>query len=887
MALHGGGSYRCRSRQEITMRAAAVGYTAVGMLLSLSAPVLHAQCSDGTPPPCGAHIVARPAVNIPSPSARARRFLVLPFRNVTRLNQHDWLVEGSTTMLSEALGRWQGVTVVPDEKLYPALKRAGVTPGSVIGATQVRRISEETGGWTAISGEVIATGGRVRITARAWDVPTNRELVRTASEVPATGDVRLAYDSVGLSLLRSAGLDSVTPDLAGVTTRNLDAYQSYLRGLAHLRRSEVKLALADFQASVRADSTFALGWARLAETQSATEPAEIFNPMSKSAQYAARAVGLSAKLPPRQRQLVRAIESAFRAQFTETRAALEGLVAADSADLDAMQQLVGLEMFDPILVPVPGGQRPRGSPMRAARLAKRVVELDPSRHAMFGVLAYIYIQAGVPKSAPNLGIDRAPASFQDLMQSLQQREHLRVYSEVLRDTIALVPAESLSFIPKDSLRESRKQARGVARAWAERWIGAAGSEAAPHLMISELYALDGEYPAALGAVAKAESLGVQIPSWSAPARRLFLLGKSGDLAAANRLADSLTSASFFKNPNNLMVNGDAATWAFGLHLLRGRLTSAAALLEQSTALVRMMAPQNPSPGAAAFRSLMGNEDPDDEPGIPRSFRARQLDTALAHVREFSASDKIGPWLPALLPLLAVAADPKAMRSTDVLRAADALAVSGRAGLAFELASNMIAGDSSAAVPAAAFGWFRAGAEALNATRAARKARFHAATAAVAVDRATFEWTVDDAAPFSWSLPETPPARGEYLWEVRLDTPTRQVRLSVFAAAKSAGAPPDSGTLTQLLPPHATRVVYGGRLGANGVPTDSTLLQSVSLRTEMAPGVLRLIVTDRGLLEELRRDRPAAAKFRFSPCTQALDVVGKTVCADEKVTISYP
>jgi hypothetical protein len=38
---------------------------------------------------------------------------------------------------------------------------------------------------------------------------------------------------------------------------------------------------------------------------------------------------------------------------------------------------------------------------------------------------------------------------------------------------------------------------------------------------------------------------------------------------------------------------------------------------------------------------------------------------------------------------------------------------------------------------------------------------------------------------------------------------------------------------------------------------------------------------------LRRDRPAAAKFRFSPCTQALDVVGKTVCADEKVTISYP
>ena len=257
------------------MTPAAVRVLAVGCLVLQTASVLRAQCPDGTPPPCGGRVTARLIASVPSANDRARRFLVLPFRNVTRQSDQEWLVEGSTTMLSDALGRWQGITVVSDERLYPALKRAGIAPGVVIDVPRVRRISEETGGWTAVTGEVVATGGRIRITARAWDVPTNRELVRTASEVPSGGDVRLAYDSVGLSLLRSAGLDVATLDLAGVTTRNLDAYQSYLRGLAHERRSEIKLALADYQVSVREDSTFALGWARLALVQSATEPAEI------------------------------------------------------------------------------------------------------------------------------------------------------------------------------------------------------------------------------------------------------------------------------------------------------------------------------------------------------------------------------------------------------------------------------------------------------------------------------------------------------------------------------------------------------------------------------------------------------------------------------------
>src|SRR5204862_143105 len=163
-----------------------------------------------------------------------------------------------------------------------------------------------------------------------------------------------------------------------------------------------------------------------------------------------RAVALSAKLPQRERQMVLAGDASYHAQFGEARRLLEGLVAADSNDVEALTALVGIEMSDPILVPVPGGQRPRGSLNRAARLAELV---------------------------------------------------------------------------------------------------------------------------------KADSLGFQSPTWSMPAQRMVYLGRSGRIADAARLADSLVAAGFFANPTAMLANQAASSWAFALSLYTGRIPRAAALMD--------------------------------------------------------------------------------------------------------------------------------------------------------------------------------------------------------------------------------------------------------------------------------------------------------------------
>src|SRR2546428_4150602 len=87
----------------------------VGALLSaLLVRSAAAQCPDGTAPPCRrgapeAAATSRP----PAERDRARTFLVLPLRNLSRIADYPWLVEASPTMLADALAPGAGVTVGP------------------------------------------------------------------------------------------------------------------------------------------------------------------------------------------------------------------------------------------------------------------------------------------------------------------------------------------------------------------------------------------------------------------------------------------------------------------------------------------------------------------------------------------------------------------------------------------------------------------------------------------------------------------------------------------------------------------------------------------------------------------------------------------------------
>ncbi len=670
------------------------------------APALRAQCADGTPPPCEvrAHQVVARAAAPAAPADRGRRFLVLPFRNITRAPDYEWLVEGSPSLVADALGQWQDVYVVPPERLYPALRRHGLVPGQVMDEDKVRRVAEETGGWTAVAGDVLATGNRIQVTARVYDVVSGQVVVRAREEVAAQVDIREAYDRLAGRLLQVAGLEVETPRLAGVTTQSLEAYKAYQNGLAYYDGYQLAKARAEFQRAIQLDSTFAQAYMKLAKASMTTADV-MTNPQSQMYRYAEKALALSSRLPPRDRGLVQAMSDLFHGQLTSGRERLEGLVAADSNDVEALQQLADIEMIDPILVERNGALRPRGDRNRAARLAKRVLGLDPQQHSMYNNLAVLYGIAGGLNHGAVPGLKKDPPSLLALGVGLGAQPDT-LFAALLRDSLEVLPVDEFERLPPGQLEEGRRRARDIAVAWVERWLAVAPEEGLAHLSAAAVFALAGQYDRALAQVAQAESLGVEFKFLADfPGRRLQILMQAARYPDALTLADSLKRASYFGGMGALTnpLGQIDAGWAFNLYLMRNRFAAAESLvtglMQPLAMMARLDSGQAVNSVLTIFALRSGPRTPPALPDIPNGIRDAALDSLLAHLAEFSGTSPLRSRLGTLMSVTYQGMLPD--RARDVAarrrRLADQWATGGSADLAYQVLYGVDGLDTSAAV----------------------------------------------------------------------------------------------------------------------------------------------------------------------------------------------
>lgn len=633
--------------------------TALACALVFSAPThLHGQCPDGTPPPCDVVMAdAVQTVQPPPAEQRGRSFLVLPFRNVTRAPDHDWLVEGATTLLSDALGHWEEVSVIPAERLYPALRRHQLQPGDVMEEPSVRRVAEETGGWTAVTGEVLVTGNRVRVSARAYDVVSSELVVQASEDAQGEEDILPAFERLAGRLLITAGLEEDAAAGPAAATQSLDAYRAYLRGLGHYHRNEMHQARAAFQQAVQLDSAFAQAHLKLAESLLTTREA-FQDPQSPAYRHAERAAALSRRLSPRDRELVQSIAALFQGQVGAAREGLERTLADDPNDLEALENLSDIERFDPVLVATPDGERPRGSLTEAARLAKRALALDPGRHQNYETLTAVYLLAAGELEGRVVGIRGEQASLMDLFQSIAQRP-ARSYVAVLRDTIELVPADSLNEMDPDSLRIARARAATAAAAWAGRWVAATPDAALANLMASQAYAHAGQHALALRHLEVADSLGIEVEILqNLPGRRVQLLTRAGEYEMGAALADSLMEQGYLTtapDPAALVFRQQDLGWFFNLYLLGGRVAKADSLVSYLVDFA--VKAGNPYGEAALTQGLLNMyalrtdaRTPVGHPAIPEDLRYSAQDSLVAHLDDLPAGGVLDRNLGLLLSL---------------------------------------------------------------------------------------------------------------------------------------------------------------------------------------------------------------------------------------------
>jgi TolB-like protein/DNA-binding winged helix-turn-helix (wHTH) protein/tetratricopeptide (TPR) repeat protein len=201
-------------------------------------------------------LVAWNRVRAPSAPPGAASIVVMPFSGN---GDDDYFARGVSNELHDALAGVAGITVAP-------------VPRRVSGGRDIAQIGRRLGVATVLDGQLRRVGDRVELSA--WLVDTKsggtRWSGRFERDASAIFDLEANLAGEVVQALTGRGPDErIAQRLA--PTRNLAAYDAYLRGLQSLERNEgesrYRDAVAAFTAALRADPNFARAQAGLCRAE--------------------------------------------------------------------------------------------------------------------------------------------------------------------------------------------------------------------------------------------------------------------------------------------------------------------------------------------------------------------------------------------------------------------------------------------------------------------------------------------------------------------------------------------------------------------------------------------------------------------------------------------
>jgi tetratricopeptide (TPR) repeat protein len=228
---------------------------------------------------------------------------VVPF-GVTGEGLDLWR-EGMVDVISTNLDGMGGYRTI-DSRTVMARWRERVGDGSDPDLRTSLEVAGSTGARFGLVGSLVGSPAGVRVMADLYDLDSGEKVVQSWVEGSEEEVLELVGElSVDLTrkLLEATGGDVIqAPRTASLTTHSLPALRAFLEGETAYRHSDFAGAVSGFERAVGIDSTFALGWQRLAASYQWLE-----NMNSEQGRIAVeRAWELRDRLPVRDRILVRA-----------------------------------------------------------------------------------------------------------------------------------------------------------------------------------------------------------------------------------------------------------------------------------------------------------------------------------------------------------------------------------------------------------------------------------------------------------------------------------------------------------------------------------------------------------------------------------------------------
>jgi TolB-like protein/tetratricopeptide (TPR) repeat protein len=516
--------------------------------------VAKAQCPNGTPPPCDTRAAA-PLTLIKRAAPRAlddRTYIVLPFYNVTRAPDIDWLSDAAVNMLSMDLSRWQDIKVIDDRRVADYMRDMKIGGTTRLTMNDAQAVAGRAGAGRMVMGDVMKVGTRTTITATLFSARDGRQ-IRTAREETTVADSLIPiFGKLARQLLAVPAVDA---NVGSVGTKSVEAYKSYVSANQALNRFDAPAAKKHLETALTLDSNFALAhykWAIAAaydQKAAAERQAQLkitdMNNMARILEdpdriaHARAAARLSASLPARDRTLINGLVAMVNYDHPRACEAYGSLVRADSTDVEALYgYALCLTQDDAVEPVVPGDttrMRFRTSWNDALNVFRQAVSVDPTFHLAFDAIVSILTAPVRP------GCVRRDA-FESCADTAINRRYV---ARVLRQNDSIVTTPRAGFRkPIEVIVEATKNVAArenieIASRAAAEWVALAPTEGRAHRHLALLQLRLGRSAEADRAITEALKDPAMRDDQELALRRMEVALKQGRGADVNRLIDSI------------------------------------------------------------------------------------------------------------------------------------------------------------------------------------------------------------------------------------------------------------------------------------------------------------------------------------------------------------
>jgi eukaryotic-like serine/threonine-protein kinase len=502
--------------------------------------------------------------------------LVLPFDNLRRDTDVQWLEDGSVSMLALTLSQWTDLQVVDHERLHDLLAKHRIRVGDAIGLDMARQLAREAGVWTVVLGDFHRTGDSLHLVARMYDVASGDRVDLAQADDQPGEDLRPVFDQLAARLLDLAGAPArIRTSLAQATTGSLAAFRAYLSGEEALNRWDLATAEHELRRAAQIDTTFALAYYKLALTRGWL--VGVSDSVADDAMV--RATTYSSRLPEHERTVVNAYRAFLGGDFITARSLYQQLIAHNASDADAWYGLGEAWYHDPDW---------RTRPLELTeglRAFRRALTLDPDY-----ALAYDHVGTILGAAA------RPSAPFALLAgDSLVS----------VRDSIGRSTLDSAS--RTGAMRRARTDVVALARAW----VASQPTTLRAHSAMVDALIAAGDFPGALAEAGRYRALMPADPEYPFVEARIRFASGDVDRAAETLrgAVDTTEAADFRQFEGNPTVFEDLAA-AANVFAYQGDLVYAAKAIDLADRARRevyggLVSPGSVMAGDAWHRSALG------------------------------------------------------------------------------------------------------------------------------------------------------------------------------------------------------------------------------------------------------------------------------------------